>query len=64
MSNIKSVIKMVLSFVSYFVIYCTISYIISSDQGIVRILIAGLIADVTWHIMFYVVMPRIRSNNT
>lgn len=60
-SYMKSAFKMVLSFVSYLIIYCAISYIFISNQGIVRTLIAGLIADIAWHIMFYVVMPRIKK---
>lgn len=55
----KNALKIMVSFVLFFVVDAGLLLLFGGISDIVKVIISALIADVTWHILFYFVMPRI-----
>lgn len=61
----KKVLTITATFFLFFVVMAALLYLMNLDNvnSITEIIIISLLADVAWHIMFYIVMPRLRKNN-
>ena len=61
----KKVLTITATFFLFFVVMAALLYLMNLDNvnSITEIIIISLLADVAWHIMVYIVMPRLRKNN-
>ena len=61
----KKVLTITATFILFFIVMSSLLYLMNLDNvnSITEIIITGLRTDVVWHIVFYIVMPRLRKNN-
>ena len=61
----KKVLTITATFILFFIVMASLLYLMNLDNvnSITEIIITSLLTDVVWHIVFYIVMPRIRKNN-
>jgi hypothetical protein len=61
----KKVLTITATFILFFIVMASLLYLMNLDNvnSITEIIITSLLTDVVWHIVFYIVMPRLRKNN-
>lgn len=61
----KKVLTIAATFILFFIVMASLLYLMNLDNvnSITEIIITSLLTDVVWHIVFYIVMPRLRKNN-
>jgi hypothetical protein len=61
----KKVLTITATFILFFIVMASLLYLMNLDNvnSITEIMITSLLTDVVWHIVFYIVMPRLRKNN-
>ena len=61
----KKVLTITATFILFFIVMASLLYLMNLDNvnSITEIIITSLLTDFVWHIVFYIVMPRLRKNN-
>ena len=60
----KKVLTITATFILFFIVMASLLYLMNLDNvnSITEIMITSLLTDVVWHIVFYIVRPRLRKN--